>query len=87
VLVIHETTLELEMHDLDHLVICWCIKYRHLACQEGGFALCFPLDVSMVHSSMLVVATYDERLTCGGFSLSETVHFGMLEFVTEPPQK
>jgi hypothetical protein len=35
----------------------------------------------MIHSSMLVVTTDGERLTCGGFSLDETIHFGSLEFI------
>jgi hypothetical protein len=43
----------------------------------------FPLDVSMVHSSALTVVTNSERLTCGGFFLSETVHFGSLEFIVD----
>jgi hypothetical protein len=41
--------------------------------------MCFPLDVSMVHTSTL---TDGERLTCGGFSLGKTIHFGSLEFIT-----
>jgi hypothetical protein len=36
----------------------------------------------MVHSSTLIIATDDERLTCGGFSLGETIRFGNLEFIT-----
>jgi hypothetical protein len=35
----------------------------------------------MIHSSMLVVTTDGERLTCGGFSLDETIRFGSLEFI------
>jgi hypothetical protein len=35
----------------------------------------------MVHSSKLVVTANDEHLTCGGFSLSETICFGILEFI------
>jgi hypothetical protein len=35
----------------------------------------------MVHSSTLIVTTEGEHLTCGGFSLGETVHFGSLEFI------
>jgi hypothetical protein len=37
----------------------------------------------MVHSSILTVATDDEWLTCGSFSLTETIHFGTLEFITD----
>jgi hypothetical protein len=35
----------------------------------------------MVHSSALTATTDGEHLTCGGFSLSETVRFGSLEFI------
>jgi hypothetical protein len=37
----------------------------------------------MVHSSMLAITTNGERLMCGGFSLSETVRFGNLEFIAD----
>jgi hypothetical protein len=42
----------------------------------------FPLDISMVHSSVLIVSANGERLSCSGFSLDETVRFGSLEFIT-----
>jgi hypothetical protein len=37
----------------------------------------------MVYSSVLAMATDGECLTCGGFSLSKTIHFGSLEFITD----
>jgi hypothetical protein len=37
----------------------------------------------MVHSFALVISADGERLTCDGFSLIETVHFGSLEFITD----
>jgi hypothetical protein len=37
----------------------------------------------MVHSSTLTVTTNGEHLTCGGFSLGETVHFGSSEFIVD----
>jgi hypothetical protein len=43
----------------------------------------FSLDVLMVHSSALAVATDGERLMCSGFSLGDTVHFGSLEFIAD----
>jgi hypothetical protein len=48
-----------------------------------GFVACFPLDVTMVHSSALAVATDGERLMCSGFSLDETVRFESLEFIAD----
>jgi hypothetical protein len=38
------------------------------------------LDVLMVHSSTPIIATDEKRLTCGVFSLGETVRFDSLEF-------
>jgi hypothetical protein len=35
----------------------------------------------MVHSSTLDITNDEEHVMCGGFSLSETIHFGSLEFV------
>jgi hypothetical protein len=43
----------------------------------------FPLDILMVPSSALTVVANDECLSCGGFSLSETICFGSLEFTTD----
>jgi hypothetical protein len=37
----------------------------------------------MVLSSALTVATDSERLTCGGFSLSETIRLGSFEFIID----
>jgi hypothetical protein len=36
-----------------------------------------------VHSLALLIATDSERLTCGGFSLGETIGFGSLEFIAD----
>jgi hypothetical protein len=83
VLVVCETTSELEMCDLDHPIICQCRKHRQLARQEGGFVVCFPSDILMVHSSTLIVAADGERLMCRGISLSETICFGSLEFIAD----
>jgi hypothetical protein len=47
-----------------------------LAHQEGEFVACF-------HSSTLTVTTDDEHLTCGSFSIGETVHFGSLKFIVD----
>jgi hypothetical protein len=42
-----------------------------------------PLDVLMVPSSSITIAADGECLTCGGFSLSKTIHFGSLEFLID----
>jgi hypothetical protein len=51
--------------------------------RNGGLQRAFALDVPMVPSSALVITTDAERLSCGGFSLGETIHFGSLEFIAD----
>jgi hypothetical protein len=45
--------------------------------------VCFPLNVSILHSSTLVVIADGEHLTCGSFSLGKTVRLGSLEFIVD----
>jgi hypothetical protein len=51
--------------------------------RKGYWQHAFPLDVLTVHSSMFIIATDGECLTCGGFSLSVTISFGSLEFIAD----
>jgi hypothetical protein len=47
-----------------------------------GIGKCaFPLDVPMVSSSAITIATDSERLTCDLFSLAKIIHLGNLEFI------
>jgi hypothetical protein len=43
--------------------------------------VCFPLNVSVVHSLKLVIITDSEDLTDISFTHGETIHFGSLEFI------
>jgi hypothetical protein len=52
-----------------------------LQCSQDHLA--FPMDIPMVHSSVLTVSVDGERLTCGGFYLGETIRFESLEFITD----
>jgi hypothetical protein len=54
----------------------WCARKGDLQCA-------FPLDIPMVASSVLAVAADDEQMSCGGFSLNESIHFGSLEFIAD----
>jgi hypothetical protein len=49
--------------------------------RNGDLHRAFPLDILVVPSSALTVAANGELLSCGGFSLSKTIHFGSLEFI------
>jgi hypothetical protein len=42
-----------------------------------------PLGVLMVSSSSKAITADDECLACGEFSLSEPVHLGILQFITD----
>jgi hypothetical protein len=51
---------------------------------KGNLQHAFPLDVLMVPSSELTVATGGERLWCRGFSLGEIIRFRSLKFIVDP---
>jgi hypothetical protein len=51
--------------------------------RKGDLQCAFHLDVLMVPSSVLVISIDGERLTCGGFSLGETVRLESFEFITD----
>jgi hypothetical protein len=59
------------------------VKNNSWHTRKGDLQCAFPLNILIVHSSMLIVATDGERMTCGGFSLSETIYFGSLEFIAD----
>jgi hypothetical protein len=54
----------------------WCAR-------KGDSQCAFPLDVPMVPSSAITVATDGKHLTCGGFSLGETACIGKFEFIVD----
>jgi hypothetical protein len=41
----------------------------------------FPLDILMVSSSALALFADGEHLTCGDFSIDETIYLGSFEFI------
>jgi hypothetical protein len=54
----------------------WCAK-------EGDLQHASPLDVLMVPSFAIVITANDECLTCGGFTLGETVRVRNFDFITD----
>jgi hypothetical protein len=81
--VLHKTTSELEHTILITLYLAGAKNTDSWHAKKGDLQRAFPLDVLMVPSSVLTISTDGERLTCGGFSLSETVCFGTFEFITD----
>jgi hypothetical protein len=82
-IVVRETTSELESRDLVDPVICRCRKHRQLVCQVWGFGVCFPLDVLMVHLSKPAIVTDSNNMTGVRISGGEIIRFGTLEFITD----
>jgi hypothetical protein len=71
--IVHKTTLYLVgAKNIDS----WCTR-------KGDLQRVFTLDDPMVHSSALTISADGERLTCGGFSLDETILFGSIEFIVD----
>jgi hypothetical protein len=81
--VVHKTTSELECTILTTMYFTATENTDSWHARKGDLQHAFPLDVSMVYSSMLAVSTDGECLTCSDFSLGETVHFGSLEFIVD----
>jgi hypothetical protein len=51
--------------------------------RKGDLQRVFLLDVLMVSSSAIATASNGEHLTCGEFSLGETIHLVNFEFITD----
>jgi hypothetical protein len=71
------------MRDLDHPILASAKNTNNWKARKGDLQCAFPLDVLMVPSSALAVATDGERLSYDVFSLDKTIHFGSLEFIAD----
>jgi hypothetical protein len=72
------------MCDLDHPVLAGVENTDSWHTRKGDLENAFPLGVMMVPSSVITTIGADaEYLTCGGFSLGETIHIGSFEFVAD----
>jgi hypothetical protein len=78
--IVCKTTLELERAILTTPKFVSAENTDSWHARKLDFQRAFPLDVLMVPSSVLSSAD-GEHLTCGGFSLGETIHLGISEFI------
>jgi hypothetical protein len=81
--IVCKTTSELERAILTTLYLAGAKNTDIWCARKGDLQCAFHLDVPMVPSSALVVATDGECLTCGGFFLSETIHLRSFEFIAD----
>jgi hypothetical protein len=81
--VVRKTTLEIKRAILTTLYLIGIKNTDSWRSREGDLQHTFPLDVSMVPSSVITVTADDECLTCGGFYLGKTVHLGSFEFIAD----
>jgi hypothetical protein len=70
-------------HDLDHPILAGVENTDSWNVTKRDLQRAFPLDVLMVPSPAITIATDGECLTCGGLSLGETVHLGNFEVITD----
>jgi hypothetical protein len=69
--------------DLDHPVLAGAKNTDSWRAMKWDLQRAFPLDVLIIPSFVITITTDGERLTCGGFSLGETVRLGSFEFITD----
>jgi hypothetical protein len=81
--VVHKTTSEQEGTILTTTYLAGAKNTDTWHAKKGDLKFAFPLVILMVPSSMLAIAVGGERLSCDGFSLSEIIHFGSFEFITD----
>jgi hypothetical protein len=81
--IICKITSELEHTILTTLYLVGAKNTNSWRTRKGDLQRAFPLDLPMVPSSALDASTDGDCLTCSGFSLSETVHFGSLKFIAD----
>jgi hypothetical protein len=68
---------------LDHPILVSIENTNSWHARKRDLQNAFPLDVLMVPSSAITITVDCECLTCGGFSLGETICLGNFEFITK----
>jgi hypothetical protein len=81
--VVRKTTSEQEHAILTTLYLPDVKNIDSWRARKGHLQRSFPLDVLMIPSSVVTVAANGECLTCGGFSLSETICLRNFGFITD----
>jgi hypothetical protein len=81
--VVRKTSLEIKRAILTTIYLTGIKNTDSRRSRKGDLQHTFPLDVSMVPSSVITVTADDECLTCGGFYLGKIVHLGSFEFITD----
>jgi hypothetical protein len=81
--VVHKTTLEQECTILTTLYLAGAKNTDSWRTRKGDLLCSFPLDISIVPSSALTIATDGERLSCNVFSLDEIIRFRSIKFITD----
>jgi hypothetical protein len=71
------------MRDPNHHVLAGAKNIDNWHTGKGDLQRAFPLDVSMVLSYAITIATDGEHLTCDGFSLSKIVRLGNFKFIAD----
>jgi hypothetical protein len=69
------------MRDLHHPNLTGAENTDSWCARKGDLHRAFPLDVSMVPSSVITITADRECLSRDSFSLGETIRFGSLEFI------
>jgi hypothetical protein len=78
-----QENLETGTYDLHHPVPADARNTDSWHTRKGDLQRAFLLGVPMVPSSVLTIATDGERLPCGSFSINETIHFRIIEFIAD----
>jgi hypothetical protein len=68
---------------LDHPILVSIENTNSWHARKRDLHNAFPLDILMVPSSAITITADCECLTCGGFSLGETICLGNFEFITK----
>jgi hypothetical protein len=81
--VVHKTISKQEHAILTTLYLTGTKNTDSWRATKGDLQCAFPLDVPMVASSALTIATDSERLSCGSFCLSKSICFGSFKFIAD----